>query len=129
MLILSRKKNESIVINDNITVVVVEIRGDKVRLGIEAPKEIPTLRLGYASHDHHSPFYIAALNPDYFRDKGGIYLEEVVPRKEYRLVRDGSVVAREYGIPAIVGVKDALKRIRTGDEITVDGDLGRVVLS
>ena len=59
-----------------------------------APKEIPTLRLGYASHDHHSPFYIAAMNPDYFRDKGGIYLEEVVPRKEYRLVRGGSVVAR-----------------------------------
>jgi pyruvate,water dikinase len=41
----------------------------------------------------------------------------------------GAVVAREYGIPAIVGVKDALKRIHTGDEITVDGDLGRVVLS
>lgn len=40
MLVLSRKKNESIVINDNITVVVVEIRGDKVRLGIESPKEV-----------------------------------------------------------------------------------------
>ncbi len=40
----------------------------------------------------------------------------------------GAVVAREYGIPAIVGVKDALKRIRTGDIITVDGDLGHVVL-
>ena len=38
MLVLSRKKNESIVINDDITVVVVEIRGDKVRLGVEAPK-------------------------------------------------------------------------------------------
>ena len=34
MLVLSRKKNESIVINDDITIVVVEIRGDKVRLGI-----------------------------------------------------------------------------------------------
>jgi len=39
MLVLSRKKNESVVINDDITIVVVEIRGDKVRLGIEAPKE------------------------------------------------------------------------------------------
>ena len=39
MLVLSRKKNESIVINDNITIVVVEIRGDKVRLGVEAPKD------------------------------------------------------------------------------------------
>lgn len=44
MLVLSRKKNESIVINDNITIVVVEIRGDKVRLGIEAPKETPVHR-------------------------------------------------------------------------------------
>jgi carbon storage regulator len=44
MLVLSRKKNESIVINDDITIVVVEIRGDKVRLGIEAPKECPVHR-------------------------------------------------------------------------------------
>ena len=44
MLVLSRKKNESIVINDEITIVVVEIRGDKVRLGVEAPKEIPVHR-------------------------------------------------------------------------------------
>lgn len=44
MLILSRKKDESIVINDDITIVVVEIRGDKVRLGVEAPKEVPVHR-------------------------------------------------------------------------------------
>ena len=44
MLVLSRKKNESIVINDDITLVVVEIRGDKVRLGVEAPKEVPVHR-------------------------------------------------------------------------------------
>ena len=44
MLVLSRKKNESIVINSDITVTVVEIRGDKVRLGIVAPKEIPVHR-------------------------------------------------------------------------------------
>ena len=44
MLVLSRKKNESIVINDDISIVVVEIRGDKVRLGVEAPKEIPVHR-------------------------------------------------------------------------------------
>jgi carbon storage regulator len=34
---MSRKKNESIIINDDITIVVVEIRGDKVRLGVEYP--------------------------------------------------------------------------------------------
>ena len=44
MLVLSRKKNESIVINDDIAIVVVEIRGDKVRLGVEAPKEVPVHR-------------------------------------------------------------------------------------
>ncbi len=44
MLVLSRKKNESIIINDHITLTVVEIRGDKVRLGIEAPREVPVHR-------------------------------------------------------------------------------------
>lgn len=44
MLVLSRKKNESIIINNDITIVVVEIRGDKVRLGVEAPKEVPVHR-------------------------------------------------------------------------------------
>lgn len=40
MLVLSRKKNESIIINDNIVVTIVDIKGDKVRLGFQAPKEI-----------------------------------------------------------------------------------------
>jgi carbon storage regulator len=44
MLVLSRKKNESIVINNDVIVTVVEIRGDKVRLGIVAPKEVPVHR-------------------------------------------------------------------------------------
>ncbi|MCY2977282.1 MAG: carbon storage regulator CsrA [Planctomycetota bacterium] len=44
MLVLSRKKNESIIINNEITIVVVEIRGDKVRLGVEAPREVPVHR-------------------------------------------------------------------------------------
>jgi carbon storage regulator len=44
MLVLSRKKDESIIINDHIRVTVVEIRGDKVRLGIDAPKEVTVHR-------------------------------------------------------------------------------------
>jgi carbon storage regulator len=44
MLVLSRKKNESIVINNDIVITIVEIRGDKVRLGIVAPKDVPVHR-------------------------------------------------------------------------------------
>lgn len=44
MLVLSRKKNESIVIDGNIVVTIIEVRGDKVRLGIEAPREVPIHR-------------------------------------------------------------------------------------
>ena len=44
MLVLSRREKESIVIGDRITITVVEIRGNQVRLAIEAPKEIRVLR-------------------------------------------------------------------------------------
>jgi len=44
MLVLSRQRDESIMIGDNVVVTVVDIRGDKVRLGIEAPSEIPVHR-------------------------------------------------------------------------------------
>lgn len=44
MLVLSRKLNEEIVIGDNITVTVVEIRGDRVRLGFDAPRDVTVHR-------------------------------------------------------------------------------------
>lgn len=44
MLVLSRKKNESIVIANDIVITVVEVRGDKVRLGIVAPKDVAVHR-------------------------------------------------------------------------------------
>jgi carbon storage regulator len=44
MLVLSRHRDESIIIGDNIVVTIVDIRGDKVRLGIEAPTDIPVHR-------------------------------------------------------------------------------------
>ena len=44
MLALSRKKGEALVINNNIEVTVLEIKGDQVKLGISAPKEVPIYR-------------------------------------------------------------------------------------
>ena len=44
MLVLSRKKNEAIMIGGNIKIMVLEIRGDRVRLGVEAPREISVHR-------------------------------------------------------------------------------------
>ncbi len=44
MLVLSRQRDESIIIGDNIVVTIVDIRGDKVRLGIKAPPEISVHR-------------------------------------------------------------------------------------
>lgn len=68
MLVLSRKKNESIVINNDIVITVVEIRGDKVRLGIVAPKDVPVHRqeVYEAIHGHRpetAPTAVVA-NPD-----------------------------------------------------------------
>jgi carbon storage regulator len=44
MLVLSRKRNESIVIGDKIKITIVEMRGDKVRIGIEAPEDVSVHR-------------------------------------------------------------------------------------
>lgn len=44
MLVLSRHRDESIMIGDDVVVTIVDIRGDKVRLGIEAPSDIPVHR-------------------------------------------------------------------------------------
>ncbi len=66
MLVLSRQRDESIIIGDNIVLTIVDIRGDKVRLGIEAPQEIPVHRQevyeairrensGGAGRDAHEP--------------------------------------------------------------------------
>jgi carbon storage regulator len=44
MLVLSRQKDESIMVGDNVEITIVDVRGDKVRLGITAPKDIPVHR-------------------------------------------------------------------------------------
>ena len=44
MLALSRKKNEALVINNNIEITILEIKGEQVKIGISAPKEVPVYR-------------------------------------------------------------------------------------
>lgn len=44
MLALSRKKNEAIIINNNVEITVLEVKGDQVKIGIAAPKEVPVYR-------------------------------------------------------------------------------------
>lgn len=44
MLALSRKKNEAIIINNNVEVTILEVKGDQVKVGITAPKEVPIYR-------------------------------------------------------------------------------------
>lgn len=68
MLVLSRKINESIIIQDDIVVTVIEIRGDKIRLGIEAPKDVTVHRQEVydAIHNqaHHNPPKAALPTPE-----------------------------------------------------------------
>ena len=44
MLALSRKKNEALIINNNIEITVLEIKGEQIKLGISAPKDVPVYR-------------------------------------------------------------------------------------
>ena len=44
MLALSRKKGEAIIINNNVEITILEVKGDQVKIGITAPKEVPVYR-------------------------------------------------------------------------------------
>ena len=44
MLALSRKKNEAIIVNNNIEITLLEVKGDQVKIGVTAPKEVPIYR-------------------------------------------------------------------------------------
>lgn len=44
MLALSRKKNEAIIVNNNIEITILEVKGDQVKIGITAPREVPVYR-------------------------------------------------------------------------------------
>jgi len=56
MLVLSRKQGEKIIINENISITVVEIDRGKIRLGIEAPRDVPIFRQELLNNpEKHSP--------------------------------------------------------------------------
>ena len=79
----------------------------------EGEKPLPMLRLGHAPHDHHSPLYIAAMNPDYFKANGGIYLKEIVYRQEYLLVDRGRPLAKVV-IEASTGGNELVRKLAEG---------------
>ncbi len=70
MLVLSRYRDESIMIGDNIVITVVDIRGDKVRLGIDAPTEVPVHRQEVYDAIKRENKKANKLGPDETRDVG-----------------------------------------------------------
>jgi carbon storage regulator len=70
MLVLSRQRDESIMIGDTIVVTIVDIRGDKVRLGINAPPEIPVHRQEVYEAIQRENLRASRIEPDDARDIG-----------------------------------------------------------
>lgn len=64
MLVLTRKLNQSIVINDSIEVVVLEVRGEQVRLGIKAPKDVPVHRKEIFDQIHDENVAASEVDPN-----------------------------------------------------------------
>ena len=71
MLVLSRMRDESIIIGDNVVITVVDVRGDKVRLGIEAPREISVHRREVYEAIQRENRRAAQIEPDEARQVGG----------------------------------------------------------
>ncbi len=74
------------------------------------PEPLPVLRLGYAPHDHHGPLFVAAMNPGYFQEHGGIYLKEIRFREEYELIAADRPLARVL-VEAGVGGEEQIRRL------------------
>ena len=71
MLVLSRHRDESIMIGDDVVVTIVDIRGDKVRLGIDAPQDIPVHRQEVYDAIQRENRSAAQLTPQDTRKVGG----------------------------------------------------------
>lgn len=64
MLILSRKEGESILINETTEITILEVSGDKIRLGINAPKDVSVLRKELKQTEDENKNAAAAVSPD-----------------------------------------------------------------
>jgi carbon storage regulator len=73
MLVLSRTRDESIIIGDNVVVTVVDVRGDKVKLGIEAPQDITVHRREVYEAIRRENQQAAKLRPEDARGLGRIH--------------------------------------------------------
>lgn len=76
MLVLSRKKNESIMIGDNIEIKIISIEGDTVRLGIEAPREVGV---------HRKEIFLEITEENKLASQGGLnllMLKSIMPKTE-----------------------------------------------
>ncbi len=71
MLVLSRQRDESIIIGDNVVITIVDVRGDKVRLGIDAPVEIPVHRREVYDAIQRENQQASEIAPDDARGIGG----------------------------------------------------------
>ncbi len=74
---------------------------------------LPIVRIGHAPHDHHSSFYIAAMNPDFFKANGGVYLKERIFRKEYVLYSGERPLAQVL-IDSGTGGKELIRQLSEG---------------
>ncbi|MCA9104371.1 MAG: carbon storage regulator CsrA [Pirellulaceae bacterium] len=70
MLVLSRHRDESIMIGDDVVITIVDIRGDKVRLGIEAPTDIPVHRQEVYEAIKRENERASKVNPNTTKDLG-----------------------------------------------------------
>lgn len=81
MLVLSRQRDESIMIGDSIVVTIVDIRGDKVRLGINAPAEIPVHRQEVYEAIQRENLRAASLDPEETQGLSGMATRRGSPEK------------------------------------------------
>lgn len=90
--------------------------------GCENKKDIPTVRIGYAPHDHHAPLYIAASKGEYFGENGSPYLKTVTEKSAYILMKNNKPMANIQLDSGTGGIH----LIRKLDEKIIDMSFGGV---